>query len=126
MLDLSNKCQSLNVVQDQVGGPTPAKDIAKACISIVYQLLENPNKSGIYHFSGTPDTSWFEFAHIIFKYANINILVKPITSKNYATLAKRPLNSRLDCTKTFTTFNLARPEWQKGLKTILKELEVLT
>ena len=55
MLQLSETNQILKIVKDQVGGPTPAKEIAKACHSIANQLLIDPGKSGTYHFSGYPD-----------------------------------------------------------------------
>ena len=57
MLNLSENRDALSVVADQIGGPTPAKDIAKACLQIVEQLRQDPSKSGTYHFSGTEDVS---------------------------------------------------------------------
>jgi dTDP-4-dehydrorhamnose reductase len=62
MLRLSDTSDALNVVADQIGGPTPARDIAAACLKIAEQLIQDPSKSGTYHFSGTPDVSWADFA----------------------------------------------------------------
>ena len=124
MLTLSEYHPSLKIVADQVGGPTPAHDIAVACMQIVEQLMNDPSKSGTYHLSGAPDLSWAEFAQIIFAQADRSVTVIPIPSREYPTLAKRPLNSRMDCSSTEDTFDISRPDWRLGLSRILYELEV--
>ena len=113
----------LKVVNDQIGGPTPAKDLAKACIKVVNELTKNPNKKGIYHFSGRPDVSWCDFANTIFEIAGLSAVAHPIPSSEYQTPAKRPLNSRLDCRLTESTFKISRPNWRDGLEEILQNLE---
>lgn len=123
MLDLSESRKSLNVICDQVGGPTPAKDIANACIRIAEKLMSNPEKSGVYHLSGTPDVSWQAFAKTIFELAGRETIVNPILTSEYPTPAKRPLNSRLDCSLIAEIFNISRPRWRDGLEDILSELE---
>ncbi len=123
MLQLSKSRHSLNVISDQIGGPTPARDIANACIEVAEQLIHDPKKTGIYHFSGAPDVSWYNFAKVIFDLAGRKIAVFPILTSDYPTKAKRPLNSRLDCNLIENTFNLSRPFWRDGLKDILIELE---
>jgi dTDP-4-dehydrorhamnose reductase len=62
MLRLSETRHALNIVGDQIGGPTPARDIALACLQIAEQLIQDSSKSGTYHFSGAPDVSWADFA----------------------------------------------------------------
>lgn len=124
MLKLSERHDQLNIVADQIGGPTPARDIATACLKIISQLKQDPKKSGTYHFSGTPDISWSQFAKEIFKKAERMVAVNPIKSLNYPTPASRPLNSRLECCKTEEVFGIMRPDWRKGLNDIIKELEV--
>ena len=124
MLVLSETKDTLNVVDDQFGGPTCAKDIAKACISIAKQLIKTPNKSGIYHFSGRPDVSWCQLANVIFEQAGKKTVAKPIPTSEYPTLAARPINSRLNCGSTESTFNISRPDWREGLKDILKDLGI--
>ena len=124
MLKLSKSRDRLKVISDQIGGPTPAKDIAFACLEVAKQLIHDPKKSGIYHFSGTPDTSWYSLAKSIFDLAGLKtVVVCPILTSEYPTKAKRPLNSRLDCSLIEETFNLSRPFWQDGLKDIISELE---
>ncbi|KIN65805.1 dTDP-4-dehydrorhamnose reductase [Sulfitobacter noctilucae] len=126
MLRLGAEHDSLNVVADQIGGPTPARDIAVACHAIALQLIKAPEKSGAYHFSGQPDCSWADFARAIFDEAGLVCGVTDIPSSDYPTPAVRPLNSRMDCTKTERTFGIARPDWRSGLADILKDLGATT
>ena len=124
MLRLSETRNALNIVGDQIGGPTPARDIALACLQIVDQLTRDPSKSGTYHFSGTPDVSWAEFATEIFAQVDRLVTINPISTAEYPKPAKRPLNSRMDCRSTEQVFGILRPDWCDGLKEILKDLEV--
>ena len=124
MLRLSETRDVLNVVADQIGGPTPAREIASACLQIANQLIHEPSKSGIYHFSGAPDVSWAELAKEIFAQANKTMTINPISTVDYPTPAKRPLNSRMDCHSTEQVFGVMRPNWHDGLKEILKDLKV--
>ena len=125
ILQLSNNNQNLRIISDQIGGPTPAKEIAKTCLSITSQLQINPSKSGTYHFSGTPDISWFELASAIFDLTKSSVNLTPIPSEQYPTQAKRPHNSRLDCAETFEQFDINQPNWHLGVKNILRELEII-
>ncbi|MFQ6546496.1 dTDP-4-dehydrorhamnose reductase [Aestuariibius sp. 2305UL40-4] len=113
----------LRVVADQIGGPTPADAIAAACIEIAGQLREAPEKTGTYHFSGAPDTSWAGFAREIFAVAGMDTQVEEIPSAEYPTPAARPLNSRLDCSATEAAFGIARPDWRAALGRVLEELK---
>jgi len=123
MLRLSDTRDALTVVADQIGGPTPARDIAAACLQIAEQLIADPSKSGTYHYSGAPDVSWADFARAIFDQARRAVTVTPIPTTDYPTPAKRPLNSRMDCGATQQVFGIARPNWRNGLNMILQELE---
>ena len=122
MLNLSENRDTLRLVTDQIGGPTPAKDIAKACLQIVEQLKQEPSKSGTYHFSGTEDVSWADFAKEIFQQTGRSVNILPIPTSEYPTPAVRPLNSRLNCSKTQEVFSIHRPDWRIGLNDILTEL----
>jgi dTDP-4-dehydrorhamnose reductase len=126
MLKLSEMRNSLSIVCDQIGAPTPACDIADACLKIISELQVYPEKSGIYHFSGSPNTSWFDFATDIFNYTGRDIKLLPVPTTEFPTPAQRPLNSRLDCDATMREFKLERPDWRAGLKDILKELGALS
>tara|TARA_R110002049_G_scaffold117332_2_gene270547 strand:- start:133546 stop:134397 length:852 start_codon:yes stop_codon:yes gene_type:complete len=122
MLRLSETRDALNVVDDQIGGPTPAGDIATACLDIAAQLQRDPGKSGTYHFAGRPETSWCDFAKAIFSTAGRDVTVTGIPSSAYPTPTARPLNSRLDCSTTMTQFGISRPDWQAGLDQVLADL----
>lgn len=122
MLRLSETRDVLSVVDDQIGGPTPAADIAAACLSMANQLQGDPGTSGTYHFSGAPDVSWKTFAEGIFARAGRAVTVTGIPSSDYPTPATRPLNSRLDCAETETVFGINRPDWESGLDAILSQL----
>lgn len=126
MLRLGAERDALTIVADQIGGPTPADAIAAVCLSIADQLQAEPSKSGIYHFSGAPDTSWADFARAIFDQAGLSCAVTDIPTSAYPTPAARPLNSRMDCTTTQTVFGIARPDWRDGIARILKELHHAT
>ena len=104
MLRLSQDRERLGVVSDQVGGPTPAADIADACLSIAAGLAEDGGKAGIYHLSGAPDVSWMDFAQEIFRQKRRKIKLNAIPTSAYPTPAARPLNSRLDCESTRKVF----------------------
>ena len=123
MLRLSDTRDALSIVADQIGGPTPARDIAAACLQMAKQLIADPSKSGTYHFSGGPDVSWADFARAIFEQAGRAVTVTPIPTTDYPTPAKRPMNSRMECGATQQAFGIPRPDWCDGLNMILQELE---
>jgi dTDP-4-dehydrorhamnose reductase len=122
MLRLGAERDRLTIVADQVGGPTPAADIAALCLAAATQLVEDPDKTGTYHISGGPDVSWADFAREIFAQAGISCEVADIPSSDYPTPATRPQNSRMDNRATEAVFGLARPDWRAGLSRILEDL----
>ncbi|WP_348655557.1 dTDP-4-dehydrorhamnose reductase [uncultured Sulfitobacter sp.] len=123
ILRLGAERDALTIVADQIGGPTGAAEIASACITIAKTLTIEPQKAGLYHFAGTPDTSWADFARAISQQAGITCAVTDIPSSDYPTPAKRPLNSRLDCTTTQAAFGIPRPDWRESLTHISNQLD---
>lgn len=121
MLRLSETRDALTIVADQTGGPTPAAAIADACLSIAKALARGAGKSGIYHLTGTPDVSWADFARAIFATSGKEVAVTDITTADYPTPAKRPANSRLDCTTLTTDYGIQRPDWQVALDQIMAQ-----
>lgn len=121
MVRLAETRDHLTIVADQIGGPTPARDIAAACMSLV-QAMAGGQKGGTYHYSGAPDTSWADFAREIFQQTGQRVSVEDIPTSAYPTPAARPLNSKLDCQALMDDFGILRPDWQAGLKEILKDL----
>ena len=123
MLRLGSERDHLRVVADQIGGPTPANEIASACLTIAEQLAQHSDKVGTYHFAGTPDTSWADFARAIFAKAGLACEVADIDTVDYPTPACRPANSRLDCSSLEATFGISRPDWRAGLSVMLQGIE---
>ena len=123
MKRLSEAQDQIAVVDDQIGGPTCARDIAESCISIAEQLIQDASKSGIYHYSGQPNVSWCQFANTIFERADCKTTAIPILTTEYPTPAMRPLNSKLDCLQTQKIFGIARPFWREGINEILNDME---
>lgn len=123
MLRLGAERDQLTIVADQVGAPTPARDLARACLKIAAQLIEQPEKSGTYHYQGAPETSWAGVARVVFEQAGLSCAVSDIPSSDYPTPAARPLNSRLDCALLETVFGLSQPDWRDGVRDILSDLE---
>ena len=121
MLRLGQERAMLRVVADQIGGPTPAADLARALI-IAAQALTRGHPGGTYHFAGTPAVSWAEFARAIMATAGLPCVIEDISSADYPRPARRPLNSRLDCSSLVAEFGIEQPHWQQGLMDVLKEL----
>ncbi|MBH0044852.1 dTDP-4-dehydrorhamnose reductase [Pseudoalteromonas sp. NZS11_1] len=124
MLRLAKTRDTLGVVSDQFGGPTYAGDIAKAIIKMAQHIEQGSAKFGIYNYSGYPHVNWQEFAKCIFESAlkqsliTAPIMVNAITTADYPTPAKRPANSKLDCSKITTDFSIAPSDWQCALNNI--------
>lgn len=130
MLRLGKERDELNVVADQYGGPSPAKDIADALINLAEQYTKNKKLDwGTYHYCGQTKTSWYQFANEIFQRAkaqgliNKTVQINPITTAEYPTPAKRPKNSMLDCSKIKNSFNIEMPDWRQALSLVLTELK---
>ena len=122
MLKLGQERDSLNVIFDQVGTPTYAKDLAKAIMSIVQsqEFLQADFTTNIVHFSNEGVCSWYDFAKTIFALTNIQCQVSPIETKDYPTLAKRPHYSVLNKVKIKQTYNLTIPYWKDSLEQCLR------
>ena len=120
MLRLGVTRDTLSIVADQVGGPTPARAVALACHHIATHF--EADKTGIYHFSGQPYTTWADFARTIFDGAQMDVDVCDIATADYPTPAKRPLNARLNGRKIKDSFDIDFPLWEPYLATVLKEI----
>lgn len=126
MLRLGSQREELGIVADQFGGPTYAGDIAAALLLMAKKAVETPGDVlwGVYHFAGEPHVSWYDFAAAIFEQAvTAKILSKSprlnaLTTDQYPTPAKRPANSRLDCSKITAQFGIVPSDWQKALENI--------
>ena len=119
MLKLSEERDSLSVVNDQIGTPTYAVDLANVVLKII---KESSRDFGLYHYSNKGSISWYDFAKEIFKQRDIKIDLKPILTKEYPTPAKRPAYSVLDTTKIKDTFQIEIPNWKESLGVALNKL----
>ncbi len=122
MLRLGATRDAVPIVNDQTGGPTAAADIADALMVMARAFHTGSGVSGIYHFSGTPEVNWVDFATEIFTQVRLGVVLKGIATADYPTLAKRPLNSRLDCRELDDVFAIPRPDWRAGLINVLQDL----
>ncbi|MFC3025499.1 dTDP-4-dehydrorhamnose reductase [Vibrio zhugei] len=127
MLRLGAERSALNIVSDQWGGPTYAGDIASALINVAESINTNESvEFGIYHFSGLPHVSWFDFANHIFDAAvEQGVLAQrpeltAISSEMYPTPATRPANSKLSVQKIKQQFDIDASNWQHALNYLNK------
>ncbi|WP_412496588.1 dTDP-4-dehydrorhamnose reductase [Vibrio cyclitrophicus] len=125
MLRLGENRDALSIVGDQFGGPTYAGDIANTLIQIAKRINQGDAvEYGVYHYSGLPHVSWFDFADAIFDVAvKQGVLAnKPsltsITTDQYPTPAKRPSNSRLSTEKITLVFSVKASDWKAALNNI--------
>ena len=119
MLRLASERDSLSIVNDQIGTPTNAVDLAEVLIAIICytELVEVPsNLYGIYNFSNEGQCSWYDFAKKIFEVNNISINLQPIPTTSFPTPAKRPAYSVLDKTKIKKIFGVEILDWETSLK----------
>ena len=117
MLKLASSRDEISVVSDQIGSPTYTYDLARLLVDMV-----NKNKTGIYHATNEGYCSWYEFAKYIFEVSNIDIRVNPILTKDYITLAKRPLNSKLSKDKLDEEGLTRLPDWKDATKRYIRVL----
>jgi dTDP-4-dehydrorhamnose reductase len=120
MLRLAQERDSLSIVDDQIGSPTNAVDLASVIMNIInhFQLsiFNFQSSFGIYNYSNEGIASWYDFAVAIFETNNVSIDVKPIPTTAFPTPAKRPKYSVLDKTKIKQTFNINIRSWQEVLQ----------
>ncbi|MFH0264221.1 dTDP-4-dehydrorhamnose reductase [Vibrio rumoiensis] len=125
MLRLAQTRDELSIVGDQIGGPTYAGDIAAALIKMLESIEAGAKPAwGVYHYSGMPYASWYEFAQTIFDKALSKGVIEhspclhSIPTSAYPTPAKRPSNSRLNCNKIAIQFNVTPSDWVYALNNI--------
>jgi len=116
MLKLAESRKEINVVSDQVGAPTYTKDLAEFIVDLV-----QTNDYGTYHGVNEGFCSWYEFAKSIFNESGIKIIINPITTQDYSTKAKRPLNSRLSKDNIDIAGLRRLPNWEDALSRYIKE-----
>lgn len=121
MLRLTAEKEAINVVDDQLGTPTYAGDLAEALVRII---SERNFREGLYHYTNLGECSWWQFAKEIARLAGHEKCdIRPCTTAEYPTKARRPQSAVLDKSKFIRTFNIAIPEWRESLKKCIDELQ---
>lgn len=129
MRRLGAERDELRVVADQYGAPTAAADLAAAIVAIANRAVSAPESTpwGTYHYTGGGETTWCGFAERIFQHMAATTgrrpRLTPISAAEYPTPARRPTNSRLDCTRVRTAFGVATPAWEDSLDRVMRELD---
>jgi dTDP-4-dehydrorhamnose reductase len=131
ILRLAHERDTLNVVSDQVGAPTPAGLIARATVEALAAASADRGKLGLYHLAPTGETSWHHLAQYlvadaIAEGAQLKLTpeaIVPILARDYPTKALRPANSRLDTSKLRAAFGLTLPPWQEGIRQLIRTLK---
>ncbi|WP_312194479.1 dTDP-4-dehydrorhamnose reductase [Sphingobacterium multivorum] len=119
MLRLMGEREEISVINDQIGSPTYAKDLADAILAIIDSGVW---EGGIYHFSNEGEISWYDFAVAIRDLKSLSCKINPIPTTQYPTPARRPHYSLLDKSKIKNTFSIAVPSWKDSLKIMLQKL----
>ena len=120
MLRLGGEHAQLKVVNDQIGSPTYAPDLAEALLQII---SERDFQEGIYHYTNLGECSWWEFAMEIFRLAGQKVEVKPCSSEEYPSRVNRPKNAVLDKRKVQQRLGLSIPHWKESLQHCIDELQ---
>ncbi|MDD3462265.1 MAG: sugar nucleotide-binding protein [Sulfurospirillaceae bacterium] len=121
MIRLAKERESLNVIYDQIGTPTYAKDLAYIILEILPKI---DNKAvEIYHYSNEGVASWYDFAKEIISCTNLTCKIEPIATEQYPLPAKRPYYSLLNKAKIKKTFGITIPYWKESLKICLSHIQ---
>ncbi|QBQ42695.1 dTDP-4-dehydrorhamnose reductase [Sphingobacterium psychroaquaticum] len=116
MIRLMTERDEISVINDQIGSPTYAKDLAQAIVDIVDS---EDWVGGIYHYSNEGEISWYDFAAAIKEVKGLASMIHPIPTAQYPTPAKRPRYSLLDKSKIHRTFGVEVPDWRESLEKML-------
>jgi len=124
MLRLGKERDELNVVNDQIGSPTYATNLADVILEIIQNtdFKEVDQATQIYHYSNKGEISWYEFAREVFKVAEIECKVKPMSTEQYLALANRPKNTVMNMDKIISNLNVSIFSWHNSLRVCLYRL----
>ena len=129
MLRLAATREEVGVVADQLGNPTSALDIADAVLAMAANLVARPREQalrGLFHMTGSGEASWADFATHIFAISGAHggpvARVKAIATSDYPSPARRPANSRLDCSRLAQVHGVRLPDWRLSADTIVARL----
>jgi dTDP-4-dehydrorhamnose reductase len=122
MMRLMKERENLNIVADQKGRPTYAKDLAMATMKMIEAINAGKSIKGVYHYANTGETTWFDFAAKIKAIAGLDCALNPIETKDFPTPAKRPAYSVLDTSNIEHALSLSIPHWEDALVSCMKKM----
>jgi dTDP-4-dehydrorhamnose reductase len=126
MLRLAEDRDIVRVVSDQRGNPTSASDLADVILGVAAQWQDGGGTPGLFHASASGDASWAEFAEQVFASSRAlgakGAEVEPISSAEYPTEARRPENSRLDCSRLSEAYKMQLPHWRGSVEACIKQI----
>lgn len=130
IMRLARTRQTLSVVNDQIGAPTDARLLAAITLDVLERYGRHPEhlEDGLYHVAAAGQTSWFDYANRILvrmRARGVTLALErllPVSSQDYGSRARRPLNSRLDTARFLRTFALPLPAWQAGVDAAVDRL----
>jgi len=128
MLRLAETRDEVGVVADQIGNPTSALDIADGVLAVAANLIgrADPALRGVFHMAGAGEASWADLAEAVFAASAVRggpaAQVRRIATSDYPTPARRPANSRLDCTRLAEIHGVRLPQWRGSLETVIDRL----
>jgi len=128
MLRLAEPRDEVGVVADQIGNPTSALDIADGVLAVAANLIgrADPALRGVFHMAGAGEASWADLAEAVFAASAVRggpaAQVRRIATSDYPTPARRPANSRLDCTRLAEIHGVRLPQWRGSLETVIDRL----
>ena len=125
MLRLGKEKRQLNVVNDQMGSPTYATDLASVILEILQNKIFKEKKftAGVYHYSNRGGISWHKFAEKIFEIGKVDCKVNPVKTNQYPTSAKRPKNTVMDIDKIVNTFDIDIIDWVDAVQVCIKNIK---
>jgi dTDP-4-dehydrorhamnose reductase len=123
MLRLFKEKEEINVINDQVGSPTYAADLAEVIMLFIVQMGKGKSFSGIVNYSNFGVTTWFDFAEEIKSLVKSNCKINPIPTSSYKTAAQRPKYSVMDTSKIKEWLQMEIPSWEESLKKCIKILK---
>jgi dTDP-4-dehydrorhamnose reductase len=122
MMRLMKERAQLNIVADQKGRPTYAKDLAIATMKMIEAMNVGKSIRGVYHYANQGETTWYDFAAKIKAIAGLSCDLQPIETKDFPTPAKRPAYSVLDTSNIEEALSLSIPHWEAALESCIKEI----
>lgn len=127
VIRLARGGKALRIVEDQIGGPTPARDVARVSVALAGALASGTADGGLYQFQGSPAASWADFAAAILAALQASGMAVPplqrIATRDFPTPAARPLNTLLDCSRIGALLHLTQPDWRPQVGPAVAALE---